>query len=223
MGRWLTLGLGTGFRSNTLPLDLLIFWALICSSCSPFSSLQCIPDVSGWMAGWTHIWQGAEAEKKQKWDGRGKKVKRRFNKKTKQDARVSPYLDTLYFSVTIVASKYAHLLNNSDIIEVVLPVLLESVHWIINSVTDAVISPCGHVLYCRKLFWSYDLYYFTFVLRNIVRSAHHRGLKKNQTRPEGLWGWGLCCIVSEPHQEVSADVGLARVHVCSASVEQNWK
>lgn len=38
--RWLSSGLGTAFRSNSLPPGLLIFWALICSSCSPFSSLM---------------------------------------------------------------------------------------------------------------------------------------------------------------------------------------
>lgn len=53
-GRWRSLGLGTGLTSNILPLDLLIFWALICSSCSPFSSLmgpmhpRCIR-LNGWI------------------------------------------------------------------------------------------------------------------------------------------------------------------------------
>lgn len=53
------------------------------------------------------------------------------------------------------------------------------------------------------------------------RKINHRGLKN--IRPEGMWGWGLWCTFGEPHQEVSAEVGLARVHVRKASVEQNWQ
>lgn len=55
-------------------------WSVPAVLRSPHSWVQCIPDVSGWMAGQTHIWQGAEAEKKQKWEVRKKKVKQRWKK-----------------------------------------------------------------------------------------------------------------------------------------------
>lgn len=69
--------------------DLLISWALIRSSCppaplslsfSPLSRVQCIPDVSRWLARQTHSWLGAQGEREKKTageresEGKGRKV-----------------------------------------------------------------------------------------------------------------------------------------------------
>lgn len=98
-GQWWALGLGTGLASNILPQDLLIFWALICSSCAPFSSLmgpmhpRCI-GLNGWID--SHL---AKRLRKSNSEMRGKRTVKRLKKNNKMQGCHQTWMHSAFLSL----------------------------------------------------------------------------------------------------------------------------